>query len=61
VKWGGHCGDGICNCSSIFCTLKMNAAGTSEALLCTKVQGVVSHWTVIFIQRRNNVTFYIFT
>lgn len=61
VKWGSHCGDGICNCSSIFCTLKIEAAGTSEELLSTKVHGVVSQWTVIFSQRRNNVTFYIVT
>jgi hypothetical protein len=58
VKWVSHCRDGVCNCSSIFCTLKMEAAGTSEALLSTKVHGVVSQWTVIFSQRRNNVMFY---
>ena len=61
VKWGGHCEDGICNCSSIFCTLNTDVAGTSEALLSTKVDGVVSQWTVIFIQRRNIVTFDIVT
>jgi hypothetical protein len=60
VKWGSHCGDGICNCSSISCTLNMDASGTSEALLSTKIRGVVSQWTVIFIQRCNNVTFYMF-
>jgi len=42
VKWGRHCGDGICKCSSIFCTLKTEAEGTSEALLSTKVHSVVS-------------------
>jgi len=61
VKWGGHCGDGICNYSSIFCTLNMVAAGTSEVLLSTTADGVVSQWTIIFIQRRNKVAFYIVT
>jgi hypothetical protein len=42
VKWRGHCRDGKLNCYYIFCTLKMEAPGCSEAFISTKVYGVMS-------------------